>query len=623
MQIIQELKRRNVFRVAAVYLIIAWLILQVGDTLAPALHLGDWINSALAFFLVLGFPIALVFAWAYEITPEGLKKEKDVDRSQSITQVTGRKFDRVIIVVLVLALGFFAFDKFVLDPSRDAELVQATTEAINEQADSVELDAADKSIAVLPFVNMSDDPGNEYFSDGIAEELLNVLVKVEGLRVASRTSSFSFKGKDISIPEIANELNVDHVLEGSVRKAGNTVRITAQLIDVRTDSHLWSETYDRELEDIFAIQDEISGRIVQALKVALGAGGQEAMAHAEQPTENLQAYKHYLKGRYFWQRRGEENILRAISLFEQATELDPQFARAWSSLAAAHLTLPAYSDALPQVQYPLGVSAAQKALALDDSLAEAYAVLGGKAALERKWAVGYAHDLNAVNSEPKNSTAHLWRSEHLVSVGRVHDALEEALDAYELDPLHPGTNSVLGGIYSKLDDTDNMIKYGADAWDLGHSGGLRVQAWANLRLGDTDRAIELATQFDEWRAVRFKSRPQFLRRAIEAVADAAKRPMFLEAVAQNESVLPLPFVISIYAGFGRIDDAYRVANLLLSHGPMDPDNTWWFLWDPEMIAFRQDPRFADLVTQLGLMDFWREHGWPDFCRPDGGSLLCE
>ena len=249
------------------------------------------------------------FAWAFELTPDGLKREHEVDRSQSISSQTGRKLDYAIIGVLIVALAYFAYDKFVLDPSRDAELVQAITETVAEQVTGIQSrrNAAEKSIAVLPFVNMSDDPGNEYFSDGIAEELMNVLVKVAGLRVASRTSSFSFKGKDTSIPGIAKALNVDHVLEGSVRKAGNTVRVTAQLIDVSTDSHLWSGTYDRELEDIFAIQDEISGQIVQALKVALRAGEQEAMTHAHKPTENLEAYELYLRGRFAWQlpRRGQ------------------------------------------------------------------------------------------------------------------------------------------------------------------------------------------------------------------------------------------------------------------------------------------------------------------------------
>ena len=298
------------------------MLLQVADIVLENIVAPSWVMQAFMLALALGFPLALFFAWAFELTPEGLKKEKDVDRTASIAPQTGRKLDYIIIGVMALALSYFIWE------SRFSSSESATVEEA--------VASAEKSIAVLPFVNMSDDPANEYFSDGIAEELLNALVKVKGLRVAARTASFAFKeNKTISIPDIAQSLNVDHVLEGSVRKAGNTVRITAQLIDVRTDRHLWSGTYDRELEDIFAIQDEIAGQIVQALKIALGAGGQEAVAHFLQPTENLDSYELYLQGRSFWQRRGEDNIRRAIDLFEQATQPDPQLARAWASLAAA------------------------------------------------------------------------------------------------------------------------------------------------------------------------------------------------------------------------------------------------------------------------------------------------
>ncbi|MCH7895093.1 MAG: adenylyl cyclase, partial [Proteobacteria bacterium] len=404
MSFFRELKRRNVFRVAVAYAVVGWLLVEVASVLFPTFEAPAWVMKVFATVIILGFPLAMFFAWAYEITPEGLKKEKDVDRSQSITTRTGRKIDYIIIGLLSVAVVFFASTH---QWSGEGESTDKT-----ETGETAAV--AEQSIAVLPFVNMSDDPANEYFSDGIAEELLNVLVRVEGLRVASRTSSFSFKGKGISIPNIARELNVNHVLEGSVRKAGNTVRITAQLIDVRTDSHLWSATYDRELEDIFAIQDEISGHIVQALKIALGAGEQESMAHVQKPTENLEAYELYLRGRYFWQRRGEDNIRRAIGMFEQATALDPRFARAWSSLAAAHVTLPTYSDTPTDEQYPLAVFAARKALTLDDSLAEAYAVLGDMARVNKKWSAAQAQYLRAIASEPKNSTAHLWYGEHLL-----------------------------------------------------------------------------------------------------------------------------------------------------------------------------------------------------------------
>ena len=257
MSFLKELKRRNVLRVGAAYVVGSWLLIQVAETIFPLFGYGDTPARMVVIVLAIAFIPSLIFSWAFEITPEGLKRDADVDRDLSVIQTTGKKLDRIILVVLALALAYFAFDKFVLDPARDAvELATATQEAHQEGRSEALVDSyGDKSIAVLPFVNMSSDPEQEYFSDGISEELLNLLAKIPELRVISRSSSFAFKGGKIDIPTVAKKLNVAHVLEGSVRKAGNQVRITAQLIDARTDTHLWSETYDRELANIFAVQD--------------------------------------------------------------------------------------------------------------------------------------------------------------------------------------------------------------------------------------------------------------------------------------------------------------------------------------------------------------------------------
>jgi len=603
MSLFEELKRRNVFRVGIAYAVTSWLLLQVADIVLENIAAPGWVMQAFMLALGLGFPLALFFAWAFELTPEGLKKEKDVDRTASMTPQTGRRLDYIIIAVMALALSYFVWE------SRfSSGEIAAVEEAVT---------SGEKSIAVLPFVNMSDDPANEYFSDGIAEELLNVLVKVKGLRVASRTSSFAFKeNKTISIPDIARELNVDHVLEGSVRKAGNTVRITAQLIDVRTDRHLWSGTYDRELEDIFAIQDEISGQIVQALKIALGAGGQEAAADFRQPTQNVESYELYLKGRYFWQRRGADNIRRAIGLFDRATQLDPKFARAWSSLAAAHITLPAYSDETEQEHNPPAILAAKRALTLDDSLAEAYAVLGDIARVNWKWATAKAYYERATVSEPKNSTAHLWYAEHYGTVGRMHDALEETLIAYDLDPLHPATNAHLARLYLWHKDTGKALKYAMTAWDLGYNAGLRVQIEIHLLLGDFEQALAVARQFDN--SIEFPVGIAEL--YVEARMDASKRELFLQTLAEYEAVMPLGGLLVGYAGFDRLDDAYRMTERGLQAAGV---NFSWNLWDEGMAAFRRDPRFAELVIELGLVDYWREYGWPDACQPAGDSVSCQ
>jgi tetratricopeptide (TPR) repeat protein len=339
-----------------------------------------------------------------------------------------------------------------------------------------------------------------------------------------------------------------------------------QLIDAVTDEHLWAEIYDRELtaKNLFVVQSEITKKIADALQAELSPVEQRRID--ARPTDNLQAYELYLRGRYLWQRRGDQNIRHAITLFEQATELDPQFARAWSSLAATHFTLPVYSDAPRSKHYPLAASAAQKALAQDDSLAEAHATLGGLADMDGKWAEAESLFLLAIATEPMDSTAHLWYGEHLFKLGRLDGALEEAVIAYQLDPLHPGTNAFLGWIYFYLNDTSNTLKYGASAWDLGHGSGLYFQAWINLRIGEFDRAVGFAQQSDE-RSVENPDNlqtPLTLKLLIEAKIDAAKRPLFLEVLAEHKTIGWRGDLLTGYVSFDRIDEAYRVSTMAVS-----------------------------------------------------------
>ncbi|MFB3077036.1 MAG: hypothetical protein ACE1Y4_03425, partial [Lysobacterales bacterium] len=330
MSFFEELKRRNVFRVGIAYVVLAWVVIEVTDTVAPALNLPDWTLAFVTWLGIIGFPFALVFAWGFELTPEGIKREHEVDRSQSVAHITGRKLDFAIIGLLVVALGYFAYDKFVLEPARDAELVVATTEAVTDEVieQAVQTTGYDKSIAVLPFVNMSDDASNEYFSDGISEELLNLLTRIPELRVIARTSSFAYKGKEVSIADIARELNVDHVLEGSVRKSGNQVRITVQLIRANDSSHLWSESYDRTLDNIFAIQDEIAAAVVAQLKVTL-LGAAPTVREIDPA-----AYALFLQARYMAHQGTPEAWEQSLALYEQVLEIYPDYAAAWVGLAA-------------------------------------------------------------------------------------------------------------------------------------------------------------------------------------------------------------------------------------------------------------------------------------------------
>jgi len=323
----EEMKRRNVLRVAIAYLAVSWLLIQIVETLFPIFGQSDGQIRLVVILLVIGFPFILLLSWLYELTPEGLKLERDVGRSRPLVHHTSKRLDRVIITVLTLALGYFALDKFVLDPARD--LVREETAVQRARSEALVDSYGENSIAVLPFVNMSDDASNEYFSDGISEELLNLLSKIPQLRVISRTSVFSFKGKDIDIRTVAERLNVAHVLEGSVRKDGDRVRITAQLIDARSDTHLWSETYNRTFDDIFAIQDEIANEVVAQFKVTL----LESVSTAQ--NSSPEAYALLLQVRHLFRLATPEAWEQSIELLQEVISIDPTYAEAVTLLEAA------------------------------------------------------------------------------------------------------------------------------------------------------------------------------------------------------------------------------------------------------------------------------------------------
>ncbi len=432
-----ELKRRNVFRVALAYIIAAWLLLQVADVVLNNIVAPNWVFRAILLLVAVGFPFALIFAWAFEMTPEGLKKEKDVDRSESITHVTGRKLDFLIIAVLVLALAYFAYDEFVIDPMQDAALATASIQA----GEVTETDTPEMSIAVLPFVNMSSDPEQEYFSDGISEELLNVLAQLPGLRVAARTSSFQFKGMNQDIATIANTLNVAHILEGSVRKSGTTLRITAQLIKADDGFHLWSASYDRELDDIFAVQEEIAKAISDALKIKLALHA--TVGEAVQPTviraANTDAYEAYLRGRQLIHRRGRASLENAVRSLELALRLDSNFAPAHAQLAIAITLLmespESYGTLSLEEVKRRATPHLDRAQELQPNLAEAYA---GRALLaldtsDLDYAVRQAEKALEIN--PSYTDALNWLYLALQSLGRYEDQEAAMKQMLQADPM--------------------------------------------------------------------------------------------------------------------------------------------------------------------------------------------
>lgn len=321
----EELKRRNVFRVGVAYVMLGWVVIQVTDVVVPALNLPLILNSIVVYIGIIGFPFALFFAWAFELTPDGVKRSNEVSPEQSTTSTTARKLEHLAVGLLLVAVVLLLWDRNSADnPSGDGGAL---------------ITNANASIAVLPFVNMSADPEQEYFSDGISEEILNVLAKLPGLHVTSRSSAFSYKGKEINISNVAKELGVATILEGSVRKSGTKIRITAQLIQADGDKHLWSKTYDRELDDIFAIQDEISAAIVAELKEHLGLVQDVQITAQDGRSENPLAYEAYLKGHHQLLMRTNESINASIDMFKYALNLDDNFALAHAELAIAHMLL--------------------------------------------------------------------------------------------------------------------------------------------------------------------------------------------------------------------------------------------------------------------------------------------
>ena len=401
MNIFAELKRRNVFRVGIAYTVIGWVLAQVAGFAAETFGAPDWVMKMFVVFLILGLPLALFFAWAFELTPEGLKREEDVDRERSITGRTGRTLDRVIIGVLVVALALFAAERFLLD-----EPAAPATAAAEGK----------RSIAVLPFANMSGDTEQDFFSDGITEEILNSLVRVEGLSVASRTSSFQFRDQSRGIPAIAAELNVLFVLEGSVRRSGDKVRITAQLIDAGNDRHLWSQTYDRSLNDIFAVQSEIANAITASLGETLGLEDLPEVP-TRTLTANMDAYDLYLKGRGLFEHRTiPADLLDAAALLEQAVELDPGFAAAWEFLGAVYSIMPSWGirDLGDEVYLERAGTAVDRALEIDPHLSFALAV---KSNLVESLEESVRALEESIARDPRNPTTLHWLAQMLLDLG--------------------------------------------------------------------------------------------------------------------------------------------------------------------------------------------------------------
>ncbi len=429
-----ELKRRNVIRAAGLYLVAAWLLTQVASTVLPMFGAPDWLPRSIVILLVIGFVPELIFSWIFELTPQGLKRDEDVPAEQSIGPQTGRRMNRMIIVVLVIALGYFAADKFVLAPRRQARLVPATA-------------IPDKSIAVLPFDNLSEDKSNAFFAEGVQDEILTRLAKVADLKVIARTSTQRFKSAPENLSDIAKQLGVLNILEGSVQKVNDQVRVNVQLVNAMTNSHLWAEIYDRKLTDIFVVESDIAKAIADTLQAKLS--GSEQTALSKKPTADPEAYELYLQGRFLWNKRAGPELRKSIDSFNKAIAKDPNYAQAYAGLAQSWAVMSSYNGGSPSDSFPQAAAAARKALALDASSTDALAVLASyKAIYEFDYAGALKEYERVIQLDPNNATVHHWfATDTLTCIGQRERELAEIKRALELDPLSLIINNNVGVAY--------------------------------------------------------------------------------------------------------------------------------------------------------------------------------
>jgi TolB-like protein len=604
MSIFKELKRRNVIRVAIAYIFAAWLLLQVADVVINNIGAPGWVFQAILLLVALGFPFALIFAWAFELTPEGIKREHEVDRSESITHVTGRKFDFAIIGLLAIAVVFLVVDNYVLVGEPASVASEQTVSAVQP---------AEKSIAVLPFVNMSSDPEQEYFSDGLSEEILNLLAKVPDLIVIGRTSSFAFKGKNEDLRGIGQALNVKTVLEGSVRKSGDRVRITAQLIDVSNGAHLWSESYDRTLTDIFAVQDSVASEILAALQIHVGVAPTRG-----RPTESTEAYAQFLKAKAAMNRWEATN---AEEFLLQAVELDPEFAEAWELLAYAYWER--WGNTLDSATArPLTFNAATKALAIDPDLGLAQVFLR-TAADEDSWLPGEIAELERIRlKEPNNVVANDLLAWDLLFAGYIQESLNLAMRAVERDPLSPNAQM---NLFNALDASGRRSEALA-ALELASELGARYAKQDLAVFHRQELRYELSVTSEEAN-LRDRGLPDSWVRDLHSGASDPltgqehldRRIPEIVASVPDDRAYEMQRVLDIwYLNYGFLDRYFELiteqsdTEILVANGMFRRST-----------GFTAHPKFLEVAEALDLFELWDERGPPDFCEKVGGEWVCE
>ena len=583
MSLFAELRRRNVLRAAAFYAASAWLLVQVATQVFPFFHIAEWVVRWIVVAAVIGFPFALLFSWFYEWTPQGLQRESAISPNESITRRTGKKLDRWITVILALAVVLLLADKFVLH--KDAETAAAPA-------------VHGKSIAVLPFANLSEDKGNAYFAEGIQDEILTRLSKVADLKVISRTSTQHFKSSPENLPQIAKQLGVMHILEGSVQKANDQVRVNVQLINAMTDAHLWAETFDRQLTDIFTVETEIAKTIADMLQAKLS--GSEKTAMAKKPTANPEAYELYLQGRFFWNKRTAADLRKSIDYFNQAIAKDPDYALAYAALAQAWLILPAYGGGAPKDCVPPAQAAAEKALALDESSSEAHAALGMlRSGYQFDFEAGRRAYERALQLNPNDATSHHWfATDVLAALGESEREIAEMRLARALDPLSLVINTNLGEALRRAGRLDEAISQLRKTVEMDGSF-----YFAHHALGI---ALERKGQFPEAiaeyrKSVSLTDDPiplSLLGHLLGTLGqrdEAAKILARLEAESEHRYIDPYDLAI-VYLGLG--DREKALSSLERSYDDRNGNSLEYIRTDSMLDPLRGDPRFEALAEKI-------------------------
>jgi TolB-like protein/Tfp pilus assembly protein PilF len=576
-----ELKRRNVYKVAVAYAIVGWLLVQISTQVFPFLEIPNWVVRLVIVLVAAGFPIALVIAWAFELTPQGIKRTEDV-RIPVGNNSKNRNWIYVAIIGAALSIGLFFVGRHLGENTGSA----------------AQTDLPAKSIAVLPFDNLSRDPDNAFFAEGVQDEILTRLAKVADLKVIARTSTQRFKSAPENLPDIAKQLGVLNILEGSVQKANDQVRVNVQLINALTNTHLWAEIYDRKLTDIFTVESDISKTIAATLQAKLT--GSEKQMIASQPTSDTAAYELYHKGRSLWAKRSGDNIPKAVAFYEQAIARDPNYALAYAGLAAAYVLLPSYTSASQRDAYPKAKAAALKALKLDPNLAEAHTAVGkihNFVDIDNQASI---HEFErAIELKPNDATAHHWiGSGPLVNLGRFDEAMAHGKRAVELDPLSQIMNTDYGSIFlyaGKFDEAIGLLRKALDL-DPTFGYGNQVLATAYQAKGDLPNAI---AQFEK--AKQFSDDPVIIAQLAAAKAlagdkNAAQKTLAeLDTIAQQREVVAYARAL-LYLSLGNKPEALRW--LEQGFAERDGGDISAINVDPMLVSLHGDPRFEALVQKV-------------------------